>query len=116
MALTAHAILFTVVLDADACPLRRYISSILSFIIAFLSRLSIGHMIREVADRAWLQELEPACLPDIGRVHVKACLTCRTHPMQVHSRVPRHRGWRFRKAVNNANAGWMPLLFWLPAF
>ncbi|KZV98264.1 hypothetical protein EXIGLDRAFT_728728 [Exidia glandulosa HHB12029] len=97
MALTAHAFLFTIALDAETRPLARYISMILSLIITFLTcRLFIGHMIREVADRAWLQEFENTFLPEIGRVHVK--------------------GWRFRKAVNKNKAGWMRPLFWLPAF
>ena len=72
MALTAHAFLFTIALAGDSTPLSRYLSMLLSIIITILTcRLFIGHMIREVADRHWLEEFEKAYLPDIGQVHIK---------------------------------------------
>ncbi|KAH7103102.1 hypothetical protein BKA62DRAFT_697221 [Auriculariales sp. MPI-PUGE-AT-0066] len=97
MALTAHAFLFTIALAGDSTPLARYLSMVISLIITLLTcRLFIGHMIREVADRAWLAEFEKAYLPEIGRVHIKH--------------------WSYRKNVNKKKAGWMRILFILPAF
>jgi len=72
MALTAHAFLFTIALAADTAPLARYLSMIISIIITLLTcRLFIGHMIREVADRTWLEQFEKTYLPEVGQVHVK---------------------------------------------
>ncbi|KAH7103101.1 hypothetical protein BKA62DRAFT_697216 [Auriculariales sp. MPI-PUGE-AT-0066] len=97
MALTAHAFLFTIALAGDSTPLARYLSMIIVLIITLLTcRLFIGHMIREVSDRAWLEEFEKAYLPQIAQVHVKH--------------------WRFRKVANKNKAGWMKFLFVLPAF
>lgn len=72
MALSAHAFLFTISLAADASRTARIMSMSLSFLITLLTaRLFIGHMKREVSDRAWLSAFEKRYLPSLCQTHIK---------------------------------------------
>ncbi|PVF95082.1 hypothetical protein CPB86DRAFT_817462 [Serendipita vermifera] len=97
MALSAHAFLFTISLDAGSSRTARILSMGLSFLITLLTaRLFIGHMKREVSDRAWLSAFEKQYLPAICQTHIK--------------------NWKFRTDVHPRKAGWMYPLFIFPAF
>ncbi|KAG8831913.1 hypothetical protein FRC17_002357 [Serendipita sp. 399] len=97
MALSAHAFLFTISLAADTSRTARIMSMALSFLITLLtSRLFIGHMKREVSDRAWLAAFEKQYLPPLCQTHIK--------------------DWKFRTSIHPKKAGWMYPLFALPAF
>ncbi|KAG8827784.1 hypothetical protein FRC19_000288 [Serendipita sp. 401] len=97
MALSAHAFLFTISLASDTSRTARIMSMGLSFLITLLTaRLFIGHMKREVSDRAWLAAFEKQYLPPLCQTHIK--------------------DWKFRTNVRPKKAGWMYPLFVFPAF
>lgn len=74
MALSAHAFLFTISLAADTSKTARIMSMSLSFLITLMTaRLFIGHMKREVSDRAWLAAFEKQYLPPLCQTHIKVC-------------------------------------------
>jgi hypothetical protein len=75
MALSAHAFLFTISLASDSSKTSRILSMGLSFLITLLTaRLFIGHMKREVSDRAWLSAFEKQYLPALCQTHIKVRL------------------------------------------